>query len=72
MLLRRTIGINLRRCREKLHLSQHAVAEKCGLEQKDISKIENYVENVGVDKIDQICKGLGIKPSDLMTDPDKI
>lgn len=71
-MLRKTIGINLKRCREKLHLSQHAVAEKCGLEQKDISKIENYVENVGVDKIDQICKGLGICPYELMIAPDEI
>ena len=36
------------------------------MEQKDISKIENYVENFGVDKLDQLCKGLEIRPYELV------
>ena len=69
-MLRKTIGINLKRIREKMGLSQHTVADKCNLEQKDISKIENHVENVGVDKIDQICKGLRIRSYELFVPND--
>lgn len=71
-MLRKVVGDNLNRIRKEMRFSQHAVAQKSSLEQKDISKIENYVENVGVDKLDQICKGLGIYPYLLFIEGDEI
>ena len=40
--------------------------------QKAICKIENHVENVGVDKIDQVCKGLRIHPYELVAQAGEI
>ena len=71
-MLRKVIADNLKGYRKNLQCSQHAIADKSDMEQKDISKIENYVENIGVDKIDQLCKGLGIHPYELVIDPDEI
>ena len=68
-MLREIIGNNLRILRKRLRLSQQKVADKTDMVQKDISKIENGMENIGVDKLEQICKGLGVHPSELVTDP---
>lgn len=72
MLLRKIIGENLKEYRKRINLSQHDVADKTGMEQKTISKIENYLENIGVDKLDQLCKGLGIHSYELVVNPEEI
>ena len=71
-MLRKIIGDNLKRFRKRTNLSQHEVALKTGMEQKTISKIENYLENIGIDKLDQLCRGLEISPYELLIDPREI
>ena len=65
-MLRKVIGENLKSCRKRMNLSQYGVADLSDMEQKTISKIENYMENIGVDKLDQLCNGLGIHPYELV------
>ena len=66
MLLRKVIGENLKSCRKRMNLSQYGVADLSNMEQKTISKIENYMENIGIDKLDQLCNGLCIHPYELV------
>lgn len=68
MLLRKVIGNRLKYYRKRYDLSQHDVADKCNMDQKDISKVENHVDNIGVDKIDQICKGLQLHAYEMVID----
>ena len=68
MLLRKVIGNRLKYYRKRYDLYQHDVADNCNMDQKDISKVENHVDNIGVDKIDQICKGLRLHAYELVID----
>ena len=70
--MRKIIGNNLRVCRQKQKLSQHDLAEKCLLAQKDISNIENYRWNFGIDKIKKLSRGLAIRPYELMINAGEI
>ena len=67
-MLRKVIGNRLKYYRKRYDLSQHDVADNCNMDQKDISKVENHVDNIGVDKIDQICKGLRLHAYELVID----
>ena len=64
--MRKIIGNNLMVCREKQKLSQYDLADKCLLAQKDISNIENYRWNFGIDKIKNLSRGLAIRPYELV------
>jgi len=68
LLLRKVIGNRLKYYRKRYELSQHDVADNCKMDEKDISKVENHVDNIGVDKIDQICKGLRLHAYELVID----
>lgn len=70
--MRKVIGNNIKAWRKKQKLSQHQLAEKCFLEQKDICNIENYRWNFGVDKISMLARGLHVHPFELLLRTDEI
>ncbi len=70
--MRKVIGTNIKTLRKKRKLSQHQLAEKCFLEQKDICNIENYRWNFGVDKINLLARGLHVHPFELLIRTDEM
>jgi len=64
-LLRITVGNNLCFYRKKRGFSQLELSMACGVEQKTISRIENYLENTSINKLEQLCIGLKIHPYEL-------
>lgn len=62
-----TIADRIRITREKLNLSQEALAKRCGYADKtSISKIENSGDDITLKKIKRIADALGISHSYLM------
>lgn len=60
-----SIGLNVRRRREALDLTQEALAEKAGLDQTYISGIERGVRNPGIKNVARIAKALGFTTAEL-------
>ena len=54
-------GVNLRKYRNILGLSQEAFAEKCGLHRTYISDIECFQRNVSLESIQKIANALEIE-----------
>jgi len=63
---RNAVARNVRRLREKLDLSQEALADKCGLHRTYVGSIERAERNVSIDNIERIASALGVKPEDLV------
>lgn len=62
-----TIADRIRITREKLNLSQEALAKRCGYADKtSISKIENSGDDITLKKIKRIADALGVSHSYLM------
>ena len=62
------VGINLRKYRLSLKLSQESLAIKAKLHPNYISLLERGGANVSVDTIERICKILKVKPYELLKD----
>jgi len=63
---RRTFGRAVRRCREKLGLSQEDFAEQAGIHRTYVSSIELGKVNVGIEVANQLAVALGIRLSELI------
>lgn len=61
--IKKLFGENVRKQREKLHLSQEKLAELCDLHRTYIGGIERGERNVSIENIQKIAKALGIKIS---------
>ena len=61
---------NLRRIRRQRGLTQTQLAEKCGLDQGFLSKLEKSDANVTLDKIRAIAAALDVHPSQLFGLPE--
>jgi len=61
--LRRSFAANLRREREALGLSQHALA---GLHRTYVGQVERGEKNISIDCVGALARALGIDPADLM------
>jgi transcriptional regulator with XRE-family HTH domain len=60
-----SLGLNVRRKREALDLTQEALAEKANLDQTYISGIERGVRNPGIKNVARIAKALGVTTAEL-------
>lgn len=58
----KVFGLNLKKRRLQLGLSQEAFAERCGLHRTYISGIERFQRNVSLENVQRIADGLGIEP----------
>ena len=65
---RRLLAFNLRTIREKLKLSQEALADKAGLHRTYVGSIERCERNVSIDNIEKLAIALGVSPSYLLED----
>jgi transcriptional regulator with XRE-family HTH domain len=64
--MRRVVGLNLRRLREKAGLSQEELAARAGLARTYISGIENGRRNPTVIVLYEIATQLGADPRELL------
>jgi transcriptional regulator with XRE-family HTH domain len=63
-------GTKVRKLRESIGLSQESFASRIGLHRTYIGSVERGERNVGLLNIVRFAKGLGVKPSDLLSDVD--
>ena len=61
-------GINLRRHREMLKLSQEDLAEKAGLHRTYIGSVERGERNVSIDNMERLAGGVGSTIQQLLDD----
>lgn len=61
MTTREEIGLKIARFRKEAGLSQRDLAEKAGLTQNTIYKVENGKLSTGIDVLDRIAKALNRK-----------
>lgn len=64
--IRRRVGLNVRKFREKIGWSQEDLALECGLHRTYISGIERGVRNPTVTSLERIAQTLEIEPSELL------
>ena len=57
----KVFGINVKRYRQALGISQEAFAEKCGLHRTYISAIECYRRSISLENIQRIADALEIE-----------
>lgn len=60
--LRLLFSANVRREREKLGVSQEALAHICGFHRTYIGAIERGERNISIDNVERLAKGLGVEP----------
>jgi transcriptional regulator with XRE-family HTH domain len=66
MVIRATFAENLRRLRAEKGISQEELAHRAGIDRTYISYIENQRYAASIDVLDQLAKGLGVQPTDLL------
>ena len=66
---RQIFGINLRRHREELHLSQEDLAEKADLHRTYIGSVERGERNVSIDNMERLANAVGLTIPDLLAEP---
>lgn len=57
----KVFGINLKKYRTELGLSQEAFADKCGMQHTYISAIECYRRSISLENIQGIADALGVE-----------
>ena len=60
------IGKNIKKIREQRHLTQEALAEKSGISQDFLGKIEVCINRPGLKTIFKLSKALEVEPSELL------
>ncbi len=66
--VRRRVGLNLKRFRRELGLSQEEFAFKAGLHRTYISGVERGVRNPTIRVLEEIALALGVPPAKLLED----
>lgn len=66
---RQIFGINLRRHREELRLSQEDLAEKAELHRTYIGSVERGERNVSIDNMERLASAVGLTIPDLLVEP---
>ena len=61
----KVFGINVKRYRQALGISQEAFAEKCGLHRTYISAIECYRRSISLENIQRIADALEVETYEL-------
>jgi transcriptional regulator with XRE-family HTH domain len=62
----RKLGFAIRRARVERDLSQDELAWRCDIHRAYMGVIERGEQNITLLKLAQVCRGLGIKPSELL------
>ena len=57
----KVFGVNVKKYRTQIGLSQEAFAEKCGLHRTYISAVECYRRSISLENIQRIADALGIQ-----------
>ena len=70
MNLVRVFGMNLRKYRKGLGVSQEKFAEMCGLHRTYISDLERFQRSIALDNIQKIANALKIEPYKLLITED--
>jgi transcriptional regulator with XRE-family HTH domain len=65
------IGRKIKYIRKNKGFSQKELAQKSGVSQAYISAIENNVKNISLKTLKEICKGLGISVSEILSEDNK-
>jgi transcriptional regulator with XRE-family HTH domain len=63
---REQLGLNLRRHRERLGLSQEKLADLCGLDRTEISLLECGLRFPRLDTLVKIARALKLSPAELL------
>jgi len=63
------IGLRLKKIRLEKDMKIAEVAEKANIAQSSLSYIENGTNSPSVKTFEAICNALGVKPSNIFTDP---
>lgn len=58
--LPREVGEKIREAREKSGLTQKKIAEKLGISQQIISRIESGMHNISLETLEKVCRSLGM------------
>jgi len=66
---RQIFGINLRRHREELRLSQEDLAEKAGLHRTYIGSVERGERNVSIDNMERLAASVSRRIAELLDEP---
>ena len=64
--IKEIFGVNVRKYRNALGVSQEKFAEMCGLHRTYISDIECFQRNVSLESVQKIADALEIKPYQLL------
>ncbi len=64
--IKKTFGLTVRMLRYQAEMSQEQLAEKAQLHPTYVSSVERGQRSVGLEKIIQIARALGVSPKDLM------
>lgn len=65
-------GMNVRRQREAMGISQEKFAELCGLHRTYISDLERFQRNISINNIERIATALGVDAYILFMKPEEL
>ena len=68
---RKIFSTNLRQAREKLQLSQEALADAAGLHRTYVGSVERGERNISIDNIERLAIALKMSPASLLERPRK-
>jgi len=66
---RKHFALNLRKTRERLSLSQEALADAAGLHRTYVGSVERGERNISIDNIERLAAALGVAPASLLAEP---